>query len=375
MTDQRVVKWGQLTFSDGTTVNPPPIGGSQNGWVYKPDELRTKQDISSGKNRAWPRGSGWGVANEYLQEYLTRQITSRNWEIPSAVEKQIEDPTGQGQGDALSVSWWVEPWGWTTLGIQRPTDSYGRRKAIPGNDDKLTYTLTMHELGMMYMEKEIGNVHGSFPRADTVTLRATTDLKVEDMKGAVLAWIANPVKEALKRIALDNASTNLLQRFNEVLGPPDLTKLTYGPGDQLSQVPDDLVVTQSQGMLRLHQQGEIRRVLEDDVAWDELNGILDAFRYLGFDLRVDTGYVYGEPNQVKAIIIEVHPNKDESSHNELGHTVTLDAQTGTINVECGYARDETLWIDRQSRIAAKQMDQLEEDLWTESTITLERKEE
>ena len=369
MTDQRVVRWGLLQFQDGSSINLPPIGGSQNGWVYKPDQLRTKQEIASGKNRSWPRGTGWGMADTWLTEYVRRHIESRGYEIPSSIEKQSEEPTGTGRGDALSVSWWNDPWGWTTMTIQRATDTYGRARAIPiGEDDNLTFMLTMHDLALMYLQEEIGSVHNSFPTARTVNITSTHEVHIDRVRGVILDWIADPVKETLKR--LGNEHHQEVGRFDKVFQPPNLKNLNYGPGEAISQTPDDLVLTHSTGMLRLHQEGEVKRVLKDDVAWDNLNGILDAFRYLGYDLRIDSGYVYGQPEQVKSVSIELKPSE---KHNELGHTIKIDAELGQITVNCGYAHDENLWVDRQARIAAHQMEQLEEDLWTETTINLERK--
>lgn len=373
MTDQRVVKFGMVAFPDGTTVNVPPISGSVNGWVYKPDQLRTKQEIATGKNRSWDRGSGFHQAQEWMKEYFERQITSRDWLVPSAIEKDIEEPHTIGAGDSISVSFHNPPWGWVTLqfDILDPAASVYGRTTKSTDPLNLQYSIKMHELGIWYLTKQIGTVHNSFALAQSSTLSAKDEgVTREEIRGAVLNFINDPWREVRKNFR--RVHPRVWGRTKEVLDVPDLTRLEYKVEANLEQrrFPDASVVTNTNGKSRLYQNGELERVLKDEVAWDELNQLLEAFRFMGYSLRVDTGWVHGQ-GQDMVRSIEVDVPGDDTKDNELGHNIMFDATTGEISVACGYARDEERWVDRQKRVASHEMDQLETDLFTEYTIDVE----
>ena len=364
MTDQRVFKFGDLTFPDGV-VSVPPIAASGNGWVYKPNQLRTKQEIASGRNRSWPRGSGFGPAEVWMQEYFERQITSRNWEVPTEIEKMIDDPIGvRSSTDALAVEWWEPPWGWVNLSveIQRTRDTYGRVIVSEGETRKVEYRISLHELGIWYLKKQVGDVHSHWANGSWAYINEVIEVPMDDLRETVLDWIKNPWERTAEQIKKLPYTTR--QRLDEILHPPNLTNLKYDIDSTTSA--DEQVRTTSMGKLRFYQKGEVKMVMTNDVAWDELQKIFDVYRFLGYDIRVEHGYVQGVAGDtVQGITIEVPASEHD---NELGHRIHLDAQRGTIRFVCGYVEDEDRWVDRQARLAKHHMAQLEEDLFTDYTI-------
>jgi len=369
MTDQRVFKFGMVTFQDGSTMDVPVISGSSNGWVYKPDMLRTKQDIASGKDRAWPRGSGFYEAEKWMNEYVERQLRSRNWEIPVAVEKTVQEPeTGiRYSNDGLAVSWINDPWGWVTLSLEviDPSKSTYGRSSNPAGPRNLTYKLTTHELAIWCFEKELkGASYSSWPRAFSEQIEGTVEVELDNVRDEVLKWMRDPWKASVPHIQKENPGN-----LRRIVDPPDLRNLSYD-GDNNPQNPDETIVTNTSGKIRFYKEGEIVKVLKNEIAWDELNKIFDAYRFLGYKLRITSGYdSEGSDDVIHSITIEVPPGK--GIDNALGHTVVIDANRGTIGVACGYVQDEARWVKRQTRIAKNEMAQLEEDLFTEYEIPME----
>ena len=371
MSDQRVFKFGILTFDDGSTVSVPPIAASGNGWVYKPDQLRSKQDIASGRNRAWYRGSGFGPAEVWMQEFVERQITTRDWEVPTKIAKTVEEPIGvRSNTDSLAVDFYLEPWGWTSISLELTSnrDTYGRAVAETGTTRTLEYRLTIHELGLWYIKKDIGDVHALWAKGTTSYISQDLEMDAEDVRAAVLNWIKDPWQQTVDQLRkLPYVSR---QRLNEIVDPVGqmdgtaLRNLKYDP--HTNESADGTVITNSAGKVRFYQKGEVRRVMTNDAAWNELQKIFDVYRFLGYDIRIAHGYVSGVAGDtVKSITIEVPPSEGS---NELGHRIHLDAVHGDISFHCGFQEDEDKWLHRQTRLAQTHMGQLEEDLFTEYTI-------
>lgn len=372
MSDQRVFKFGTLTFEDGSTVNVPPIAASGNGWVYKPDQLRTKQDIASGRNRAWSRGSGFGPAEVWMQEYFERQITSRDWEVPTEIAKVIDEPIGiRAKSDSLAVDFFLAPWGWTSLTLEliHNRDTYGRAVAETDNGRTLEYRLAMHEMGIWYIKKVVGDVHSHWARGTTSYISQTVEMDKDDVRAQVLKWIKDPwgaTVDQLRKLPYVNR-----QRLDEIIDAQGewfdglrVQNLKYDPHSNTSD--DLLVITSSAGKIRFYQKGEVQNVMTNKAAWDELQKIFDVYRFLGYDMRIAHGYVSGEQmDTIKSITIEVPASDDD---NELGHRIYLDAEHGVISFKCGYVEDEERWLHRQTRLAQTHMGQLEEDLFNEYTI-------
>lgn len=372
MSDQRVFKFGTLTFEDGSTVSVPPIAASGNGWVYKPDQLRSKQDIASGRNRAWTRGSGFGPAEVWMQEYFERQIESRDWEIPTEIAKVIDEPNGvRGKSDSLAVDFFLAPWGWCnlTLELTHNRDTYGRALAETGDERTLEYRLHMHEMGIWYIKRVVGDVHSQWARGTTSYISQSQEMDVSDVRAAVLKWIKDPWQETVNQIRKLPYVNR--QRLDEVVDAQGewfdglrVKNLKYDP--HTNESTDGEVITNSSGKVRFYQKGEVQRVMTNDAAWDELQKIFDVYRFLGYDIRIAHGYVSGvQMDTIKSITIEVPASEGA---NELGHKVHLDADRGTITFICGFQEDEDRWLHRQTRLAQTHMGQLEEDLFTEYTI-------
>jgi hypothetical protein len=268
------------------------------------------------------------------------------------------------------VSWENPPWGWVTLQIDivDPAASVYGRTTKTNDPVVIQYSIKLHELGGWYLTKAIGPVHNSFAVAQSTTFSVKDEgVLREQIRGAVLGWIADPWRETRNHLRRDKSA--IYKRLDEVLNPPDLTRLEYQAETNLEQrrFPDASVVTNSNGKVRLYQNGELQRVLESDVAWNELNQLLEAFRFMGYSLRIDTGFVRGQGhNVVRSLEVEVLG--DDTKDNELGHNIVFDASTGEITIACGYARDEERWVDRQKRVASHEMERLEVDLYTEYEI-------
>ncbi len=372
MSDQRVFKFGTLTFDDGSTISVPPIASSANGWVYRPDQLRTKQEIASGRNRAWSRGSGFGPAEVWMQEYFERQITTRDWEVPTKIAKTVEEPIGvRGNTDSLAVDFYLEPWGWSSISLELTSnrDTYGRTVADTGTTRTLEYRLTIHELGLWYIKKVVGDVHAQWARGTTAYISSDLEMDTEDVRTAVLNWIKDPWQQTvdqLRKLPYVNR-----QRLNEIVDPVGgmfagltLRNLKYDP--HTNESVDGMVITNSAGKVRFYQKGEVQRVMTNDAAWNELQKIFDVYRFLGYDIRIAHGYVSGvQADTIKSITIEVPATEGA---NELGHRIILDAVHGEISFSCGFQEDEDKWLHRQTRLAQTHMGQLEEDLFTEYTI-------
>jgi hypothetical protein len=254
-----------------------------------------------------------------------------------------------------------------SLELETVRDAYGRTVPPETELRTLEYKLTIHELGLWYLKRVVGDVHAMWPRGTTAYVSQTVEMDESNVRSTVLTWIKDPwgeTVEQLRKLPYLNQT-----RLNELVEPPENLKgLMYNAHP--TEYMGDTIITSSGGKLRFYQSGEVEKVMSNDVAWAELNKIFEVYRYLGYDIRISHGYISGvQEEAVKSITIEVPPSEGD---NELGHRIHLDVVQGKITFLCGFAQDDERWLHRQTRLAQSHMGQLETDLYTEYKIETQK---
>ena len=352
------VKFGDIEFSD-KVAHIDPILTSQNGWVYKPAGLRTAAEIKSGKNKAWPRGQGYSEAHAYIKDWFQRQITSRNWELPISVERVPERPPYLGHRDALQVSFRDPLWGWVAV-----------RLTTLGND-AVRVTLNAHELAMMYLNRDVTTTPvATYKGVDVKEVSVDRDFPTsEAMREYVVKWMQNPWEISRDELGSQGFSRN---RLNLIFTPPKLKGLQWENRKKWENA-DHTIETETSGNAVFFQQDVVRKVFRNDLAWDDLIKIFDAFRFLGYSVRITYAGKNMLSDEIAGINVYVPANANDDT-NELGHGIYFDVENGEIAIQCGYHDDETLWLERQKRKAAEALVQIEKDLYVEHTYDLTGKE-
>jgi hypothetical protein len=344
------IRWGTDLFV------PPVIVQGNNGWVYRPDEARTPEQIARGTNKAFPRSNGYSHAATWFENYLRDGIAARGWEVPTSIEKPEQNP--RYATDSLSVAYKTQPWGWVSLmlhvGEQR---NYSRYDSA--NDLIASYSMRFHDAVLWWEEQRLdGSRMTKFSHTTVLKSRKHAHQTVK-------AFMDDPWYEASKFLPLS-------EKLLEILKPPieDLRNLPYpDDGDDEHDVKD--IVSRSNGSMKFWKVGEIEKIMSKDVNWEALRDILGAFKHLGYQVSVQKSHQWNE-NQASINAVEVtipKDPKDRRANREVDHKVKF--TPAGISIECGFEKDEAKWLERETRKAREAMSLMAEELGvTEFTIEL-----
>ena len=342
-------------------IQPPVIHTSKNGWIYKPDEARTKQEIKRGLNKAWPRERGYqrrDYPREWHAEYMRNGLEQRNWALP----RRIEKPTPYQQSsdtNAFTIHWKSQPWGWQNISMNiREPASYGHERNIV-----VSYTFRTHDAYSWYKDKRVeepyrggGNDSNSFKVGDR-----------DEVRNLVRLWLEDPWNELIGHIGIQHAP--LLRNF---MKPPEMSGVTYLTEDEIDNDAEDGLdfYGTTTGSSMFWSKGKIEQVMTNDIAWSALRRVLKAFEFAGYELSVDTEYSYRDENRPITgftIGIPEDPNSTKRARKK-GHTISINREG--ISVQCGFVQDEKQWMERETRMAKEHMALLEKDLFTEFSIDM-----
>jgi len=305
-----------------------PILVSGNGWVYKPDELRTEHEIRKNLNKTFDRSNGAYEARSYLQSKTEEHFSDRNWEKPIFAD----DPKQPSRGhyDSLSVAWLDSVWGWVTSSIR-----------IQQDKGLVTYSIDMHELAGWMMGKKANSRH-----------RFLIEVGKKDIPRAVNEWVQDPW----------NVPTNLMDygdRWDEVFDtPPLFTDLTFKDEEEWYQPDSPLkVVSLAAGNGLYYRKGVIEKVFASQHNWEQLNELFSALEFVGFTVRPRWSYLNYTEKYLTGITIDIPEQKGMHEHSIIMH-----ANNPHVVIKCGYQHDDERWLDRKQREAVEQMADLERDL-------------
>ena len=345
-----------MLFGSSDLLEPPTIHQSGNGWIYKPDEARTPQEIRSGKNKAWPRDrTGRQYHAEWHQQYMQRQLANRQWVLPSKIGNPVIDKPRIAD-NTLAVVWKSEPWGWqkVELQIRDGRDSYYNRNA---NAVTLRYVISTHKAAIWYMERNVNTIYSNWGgMAETLSADKTPEDR-DHARELVRKWASDPWGETLQAINANN--------LTDVIRPPIDKMVGLAFSDSIHD--DEEFQAIATGHANFWREGTVERVMKDQTAWNELHRLLSGFRYLGYSVMVSMDY---QNKEITGLSFEIPKDTKDLSRKsrQEGHTIKI-TRDGII-VECGFVTDEKRWIERETRKAKEQLASIETDLFTEFSIDL-----
>lgn len=345
------IRWGATDL-----FTPPAIIHGNNGWVYRPDEARTPEQIARGTNKAFPRKRGYEHAADWYEKYLTNALSSRNWEVPSGIEKPVVEP--RYASDGLTVAYKSQPWGWVSMMLNISERSYTRWDE---GGITATYTMQFHEGVDWFVRKGLSyQSRGHLSAGKSLPTRKAAHK-------AVVAFMENPWEEC-------SLVLQISQRTREVLNPPveDLMGLPY-PHDLKDHEHDtEDIVSWANGSIKYWKDGQIEKTMAKEVNWEAVNDLLGAFKHLGYTVSVVKSHNWDD-NIAHIKGLEVTIPKDPAGRTEaakqVDHKFTF-TRTG-ISVTCGFEHDEAKWLERETRKAREAMSLMEKELGETTEFTIE----
>lgn len=344
------IRWG------ATDMFVPPVIHTSSGWVYRPDEARTPEQIARGTNKAFPRSGGYNAAADWFEDFLEQNLRARNWEVPSGIERPTLEP--RYASDGLTVAFKVEPWGWVSLHLTINERSYSRYEDGSLN---ATYSMRYHESADWF-------VHRNLNRQNRGNMQAGTGLPSRDQAHKVVVeFMEDPWNSAAKHMDM--------QGLRRVLNPPieDMMGLPYRHdlGDDYEHDTES-IVSRANGSVKFWKKGEIQKTMAKEVNWNALQEILGAFNHLGYKVAVTKSHSW-DNNIAHITGMEVHIPKDPAGRTEASRQTDHKfkfTSTG-IDVTCGFEKDEAKWLERETRKAREAMSLMEKELGETTEFTIE----
>jgi hypothetical protein len=165
--------------------------------------------------------------------------------------------------------------------------------------------------------------------------------------------------EAFMKDPYGVVTTTLNMDFDHLLDPPDLSDMDYKKDRSYSSIDfdDERKFSESSGNALFFKEGVIQEIFQSESNWETVENFFDALKFVGFELKASwslgsRGY---DDRKLSGLMIDI-PERD----GQAGHTISINAQSPHVDIECGYQADEDRWMDRQQRQAVEQMADLEE---------------
>ena len=365
-----------IVYANGDTFQLPEIRHSGNGWVYKPDSLRSELEIKRGKNKVWPRTTGDRDAGEFLVRELERHFNSRNWEKPSAITNPVEN-LSTTHGPHYKIGWNDPVFGWTGVSLQiQPSDNGYRNSS-----GKVTWELNTHVIAEMLLDQSVSHADtgrwvgydGSAKRNHSMSFNRGDDER-EGLAKAVKAFKADPWGSVIKQITEDDPTTYNNLVSSSIHPPPGIKQVTYESnkdGKSLYEaartgigLDDNGFWSEIGGNADFFEAGYVEQVLKDSLNWVALSELVKALRFCGVQVSVESQWEFENGERVSTVsgfTINIPKQGEQHHHNVRITSTNADPR---VEIECGYENDERLWVERKQRQAAEQMRSLETELTT-----------
>lgn len=380
----RIYAVDSILYSDGTRFALPQILRSQNGWVYKPDMLRTEYEIKRGKNKVFSRSNGTQEASEFLYNTLEEHFKERKWERPTAIGNPSTSMPSRS-GIHYLIAWQDPVFGWVACSIQ-VTPSAQR---YSHGSAKITYSLDMHDLAEMLIFKSV-----SHQRSLSSTDSYSPETEKAEVPKAVQEWRADPWGVTLEK--LDDKVRNGVQtygptayssqtqldgiptvksRIADIIAEPlSIQRVSFDKDDEFSRydaqqsglgLDDNGFWAEADGNIQFFEKDVVKSIFKDSLKWEALFELIEALRFVGIEVSTMEEWTYNETGRREKAVtgIKFIIPKQGDTHR---HEVLLAANNlnPRIEVDCGYHDDERLWVERKKRQAAEQMASLETELQT-----------
>ena len=337
------MRTGILTYADGTTFQAPVIMSSNNGWFYKPDEMRTEREIRRGLNRSFPRKSGSYDSEQYVEKALREHHILRNWEKPVEDTNRKNSPRSGRYGDSLTASFFDVTFGWVSMTMHIRKDR--PRKSHNELDVGTSFSITGSALLGLLLDKQVEN-NGDWSAQSSEEFRARVSEQVqafmEDPFGIIQAWFP----------------THNLDKY---LSPPDFSDEEYARDADWDKHVHETIFTDSSNNGLFYRKGVIKEILQSQVHWEKVKLFFEALEFVGFTIKPSWSFGYGNytDRTLNGLTIKI-PERGEQHQ----HTIDINASNPYVTIECGYMRDEERWLDRKKRESIEQMADLEDSLKT-----------
>jgi hypothetical protein len=337
---------GALVYEDGSTFDPPVILRTHNGWVYKPDVMRTPSEIRGGRNRSFPRKTGSEDAHRYLTEVLTRHHNDKGWQKPKMADHHRPNPHNPSF-DSLAASFRDDVFGWVTVTMR-----------ISKNPDGYSITTFMQASALFgwLFTKSVDNRSNGWSESNGG--------KFVRIEPQVKAFMEDPFGYFYKECTEYEQG-----RFTELLDPPSFSDEKYVKGAWEDDFQDLDIFTNSSGNGLFYRKGEIKEIFQSEGNWEKVEEFFSALSFVGFTVRPTWDYGSRGWGDRRLSGLHIDIPKRDGMHR---HSIYIDASDPHVGVECGYMLDEQRWLERKQREAKKQFADLEADLQTiEYTIDLD----
>lgn len=328
-----------ITFSDGTRLEFEPLrGGGPGGWWYKPDHIRTPDEIRNNKNRSFGRGDdGYDKAFQWMQEqtakikpYLLRHkvVDFEEWGNDAEPDKS-----------GISIAW-KNKWGWQyvkfssyrgdtaqiTVGISPIL--FNIHQIL--SDARTNYEFRHHTEGSMFRNES------RYGQKTPITADEAFDKFLDDPVGFTKSL-------QLKVPATFWNGCNINQDI-EWEATEDWEPL--GNGVQYYVSKSTLLTNKS-----IAKEYMIENL-------DELKTLLDCI-YTATGAQIDVRTRWMDDSYEKSMLDQVKFVLQSDNEFKTPHTIMIDVDTG-VSVRCGYEDDDERYAEWQRRQAMDFFDEVKE---------------
>ena len=330
-----------LVFANGETLTLPVIYQSGPGWVLRPDEARTDEEIRKGTNKSFGRSSqGQKSAQRWLTNRIESFMTTYDWPEPKSHDIHWSEPRTY---TGINLALYDPIYGYDVLGVRLSESIFNKGQ----------FTLKMFwqttELRRWMIRKMIDQ-----PDPEKTVNHVEESWQYQSREKAteiVQAFSRDPITQARNMLGPDMVD---FPYDNDDLPPvvwPDNDKITYLDDAETISVHNDT------NHMFYREKSFAKKVYTE--SYKEFDKLQTAFEHLGIDFRVGTDIDYSSEHRrryVSGLTIEI-PGNRKDEHNQEGHTVNITEHGVTI--ECGYRTNEEKWQEYMKRQAADWLQELE----------------
>ncbi len=370
--------FNSLGYANGDIFEPPIIGTSTNGWVYRPDLIRTPREIKRGLNKSFDRDTGHTDGRVWLQQHIDDHFAERDWERPISADNPVTT-VDTDSGDSFTIAWQDSVFGWVSIGCtvyQKGSDNYRHRYNPTADVDTITLKVTMHPV-LAYLVKRSSEKSAHQYGASTTAEWIIADVDASNMPRFVNEWISDPWNVTIKQFTekVDGWSSDhmfgatlgaRLERYlptapsREAFNTADFQLDRDGYGEDL-EANDAGIWSSSNANALYFRKGVIEKIMASDVNWKAITELIGALQFTGYELSIHRDHL---PTDWDKEFISGFSIKIPAQGNTHDHTIKVNAANPRVTVNCGFIRDEARWVDAEKRKAVDQMNALESDLRT-----------
>lgn len=343
-----------ITFSDGKTFEFEPLrGGGSGGWWYKPDHLRTPDEIRNNKNRSFGRGDeGYDAARSYMQGEVAKiKDHLLKYKVVS-----FETYGGEVEPSKNGITLaWRNKWGW----------QYVRFMSHRGNSVQMTGGMSpaLHNVTQIIAGGTTDHLN---QHATTYSVAYRNDggrygnqPTVPNADEAFELFMDKPIEFAKAHLSGNqhNATgTKIPQAF--WTGSEKFEGLEWEGSDEWQHITPDHKYYVSQSTL-LTNKSIAQDYIIDNL--DDVRRLMDCIHVVtGARIDIRTRWINGDWE--RSMLDQVKFQLESDNDHKTPHTITIDVDMG-VSVRCGYEEDDERYADWQRRQA---MDFFEEVKDTES---------